>query len=226
VVAETGSGSDGAVDGQLAAALEDAQRTRTMANRHPALLWISDETGMCVEFNESWLKWRGRTAEEEFGNGWFEGVHPDDADRCMATYLSHFAERTPFEMDYRLKRADGEYRLILDAGSPWYHRDGSFAGFVGSCLDITDHVAIRRALAESEELFRVTVASLYEGVMTTDAQDHVLSMNHAAEELLGRSTAELVGRSLFALSDLAATTETGAPLVMDEWPTMVARRSP
>lgn len=178
------------------ALIYEADLWRAMANRHPALLWISDTTGMCTVFNEAWLSWRGRTLDEEFGAGWLTGVHPDDADRCMSTYLEHFAERTAFEMTYRLQRADGEYRQILDAGAPWFDSAGEFAGFVGSCLDITDHIAAARKFAETEALYRATVTGLHEGVVVTDREGIVLSANPAVEGLLSVRAEDLQGQPL------------------------------
>ena len=208
------------------ALMYEADRWRAMANRHPALLWVSDTTGMCTEFNESWLTWRGRTVAEEFGTGWLAGVHPDDSDACMSTYLSHFAQRTPFEMTYRLQRADGEYREILDAGAPWYLSDGEFAGFVGSCLDITDHLADARRLAESQELYSATVAGLHEGVIVTNGEGIVLSVNPAAVELLGVEPADLIDKPLLGLAERVPIMDlSGRMLEIHERPSAVVQRT-
>lgn len=208
------------------ALMYEADRWRAMANRHPALLWISDTTGACTVFNDAWLSWRGRTLEQEYGVGWLSGVHSDDAQACMATYLAHFAERTPFEMTYRLQRADGVYRQILDAGAPWFQSDGAFAGFVGSCLDITDHIAEARRLAETEALHRATVAGLNEGVIVTDGDGVVLSVNPAAVALLGVAADDLLGRPLLNLAErLPFVDVTGRTLETHERPSAVAQRT-
>lgn len=208
------------------ALMYEADRWRAMANRHPALLWISDTTGSCTVFNDAWLSWRGRTLEQEYGAGWLAGVHSEDAEACMATYLAHFAERTPFEMTYRLQRADGEYRQILDAGAPWFQSDGAFAGFVGSCLDITDHVAEARRLAETEELYRATVAGLHEGVIVTDGAGIVLFVNPAAVGLLGVEADELLGRPLLNLAERVPFVDvTGRTLETHERPSAVVQRT-
>lgn len=124
---------------------------QAMADAHPALLWASDTTGMCTEFNRTWLAFRGRTLEQEHGNGWLQGVHPDDADRCMATYVDAFTRREAFEMEYRLQRHDGEYRWILDSGAPRHTTDGTFAGYIGTCVDITDRRRREEAMAIQAE---------------------------------------------------------------------------
>lgn len=126
---------------------ETEQRFRTMADNSPVLLWMSGPDGLCNFFNQTWLEFTGRSLEEEWGVGWAELVHHEDFQRCMDVYAAHFNARTPFEMEYRLLRKDGEYRWILDRGAPRYLPDKSFAGFIGSCIDITD-----RKRAEEELL--------------------------------------------------------------------------
>ena len=120
------------------------------------LIWRADRTGGCNYFNERWLAFRGRTLDEESGNGWAEGVHAEDFDRCLKTYLEAFGKRQVFEMEYRLQRHDGVYRWIFDRGSPIF-TNGEFCGYVGSCVDVTDRVeaqqaAARRRIAELRQL--------------------------------------------------------------------------
>jgi two-component system, sensor histidine kinase PdtaS len=109
---------------------------RELADFAPVMIWRSGPDALCDWFNKPWLDFVGRTMEQEIGNGWAENVHPDDFDRCLKTYLSSFEARTAFSMSYRLKRRDGVYRNILDNGAPFY-RDGEFAGYFGSCIDIS-----------------------------------------------------------------------------------------
>ena len=111
---------------------------RALVDNAPSFIWISSETGTCTYFNRAWLAYTGRTLEQELGEGWTEGVHPDDLERCMDTYRSHFANRQPFRMEYRLRRADGTYGWVLDDGVPRYAEDGAFLGYIGSCVDVTD----------------------------------------------------------------------------------------
>jgi PAS domain S-box-containing protein len=93
---------------------------------------------LCEFFNSTWLRFTGRSLEQERGNGWAEGVHPEDFQDCMDRYLTAFVARESFRMEYRLRRADGKFRWILDHGVPRYAHDGSFEGFIGSCIDITE----------------------------------------------------------------------------------------
>lgn len=110
---------------------------RELADNAPVMIWRSGVDKLCDWFNQPWLDFVGRTMEEELGNGWAENVHADDLDRCLTIYTSSFDARKPFSMVYRLRRSDGEYREVLDNGAPFY-REGVFAGYFGSCIDVTD----------------------------------------------------------------------------------------
>jgi PAS domain S-box-containing protein len=134
------------------------QRFRTMADRAPVKIWISGPDRLCTYFNQRWLEFRGRSLEQELGNGWTEGVHPDDFKQCWETYAAAFDARQPFQMECRLQRHDGEYRWILDSGVPLFGEDGSFAGYIGSAIDITERrqyeAAMRDLNAELETRVR------------------------------------------------------------------------
>jgi PAS domain S-box-containing protein len=117
---------------------ESEQRFRRMAESLPVGVWMSDEQGLCTYFNQYWLQMSGRALEEEVGNGWLEAVHPDDRAGCMETYLGAFHARRRFEIEYRIRRFDGEYRWIHDIGMPRYSSDGTFHGYVGGAVDMTE----------------------------------------------------------------------------------------
>jgi PAS domain S-box-containing protein len=117
-----------------------------MANSAPALIWTRGTDAGCDWFNDPWLAFTGRTMEQELGDGWSEGVHPEDRERYAQTYRDAFASRTPFTVEFRLRRHDGEYRWVLDNGVPLFEGHGFFKGYVGSCIDITEmkHTQIER----------------------------------------------------------------------------------
>ncbi|MDJ0556313.1 MAG: PAS domain S-box protein [Microcoleaceae cyanobacterium MO_207.B10] len=117
---------------------ESEERFRSMADSAPVLIWVSGVDGKCNYFNQVWLKFTGRTLEEELGDGWIKGVHPEDLDYCLNTYINAFNTHQNFQMEYRLRRADGEYRWLLDTGIPRFTSNGEFAGYIGSCIDISE----------------------------------------------------------------------------------------
>jgi PAS domain S-box-containing protein len=104
----------------------------------PSLIWRSGTDAHCNYFNQTWLAFTGRTLEQELGDGWVDGVHPDDLERCASTYREAFQSQRPFVMDYRLRFNDGSYHWINDHGHPYFDLNGQFAGFIGSCYDIND----------------------------------------------------------------------------------------
>gem|GEM_PF-850566 len=178
---------------QLVEALRESEgRFRTMADSAPVLLWMSDPNGDCTFFNQSWLDFTGRSLEQEIGNNWSEGVHPEDLQSAEDIYREAFDKREDFQREYRLRRADEEYRWVLDKGVPRFLPDGSFAGYIGSVLDISDRREVERLKDEfisvvSHEL-RTPLTSilgaldlLASGVLQTQPQQGQQMLNIAAK---------------------------------------------
>jgi PAS domain S-box-containing protein len=121
-----------------AALHESEERFRIAADAAPVMIWKSGLDTRCDYFNHGWLAFTGRPLDAELGDGWADGLHPDDASRCLDTYLHAFHRREPFSVQYRLRRHDGEYRWILDNGVPRFDLEGTFIGFIGSAIDVTE----------------------------------------------------------------------------------------
>jgi len=145
--------------------LESEKRFCLVANTAPVMIWMSGPDKLCNYFNQPWLEFTGRPLEAELGNGWAQGVHPEDLAMYLDTYTQSFDIREPFEMQYRHRRHDGEYRWLLDDGVPRFNVDGSFAGYIGSCIDVTDRKltedslsTVGRRLIEAHEEERGRIA--------------------------------------------------------------------
>jgi PAS domain S-box-containing protein len=126
---------------------ESEERFRLVANSAPVMIWMSGPDKLCNYFNKPWVDFTGRPFDAELGHGWVKGVHPEDSDECLRKYVDAFDKRQVFEMEYRLRRHDGEYRWLLDIGVPRFNADGSFAGYIGSCLDITERKVAEEAMS-------------------------------------------------------------------------------
>lgn len=117
---------------------------RELADFAPVMIWRTGLDRMADWFNKPWLDFRGRSMAEEVGEGWVTGIHPDDISRCETVFFEAFGAREPYSLEFRLRRHDGVYRWIVETGTP-FQRHGAFAGYWGSCTDITDHRAAQQS---------------------------------------------------------------------------------
>jgi PAS domain S-box-containing protein len=140
---------------------------------------------LCSFFNKPWLDFTGRSMEQELGNGWAEGVHPDDLERCLQVYTSAFDAQQSFVMQYRLRRNDGEYRWISDQGVPRYDEQRRFAGYIGSCVDVTELMTKDEALRQSEERMRLAAAAVNLGIWEWHLATNEIWATNARRAVLG-----------------------------------------
>jgi PAS domain S-box-containing protein len=162
---------------------ESETRFQTLADTAPVLMWMSGPDKLCTFFNKGWLEFTGRTIERELGNGWAEGVHPDDLEQCWKAYVSAFAAREPFTLQYRLRHHDGVHRWIADKGVARYDLEGNFLGYIGACVDITDLLKKERALREFEERVTLAAEAARFGVWELDIGTNEIWMSEKAREL-------------------------------------------
>jgi two-component system, LuxR family, sensor kinase FixL len=172
---------------------ESESRFQIVADAAPVLIWMCGVDKLCTFFNKPWLDFTGRSIEQELGNGWAEGVHQDDFKRCLEVYTTAFDARQPFVMQYRLRRNDGEYRWISDQGVPRYDPQGRFAGYIGSCVDVTELVNKDQALRESEERMRVAAEAINLGIWEWDLTKDEIWATNARRALVGWPASGKIG---------------------------------
>jgi PAS domain S-box-containing protein len=171
---------------------ESESRFRFVADAAPVLIWMAGVDKLCTFFNKPWLDFTGRSTEQELGNGWAEGVHRDDLQNCLQVYTSAFDARQPFVMQYRLRRNDGEYRWVSDQGVPRYDAIGRFAGYIGSCVDVTELMTKDEALRQSEERMRLAAAAVNLGIWEWHLATNEIWATNARRGILGWPSTEKV----------------------------------
>jgi PAS domain S-box-containing protein len=188
---------------------QSEERFRTMADKAPVMIWMSGVDKLCTYFNQQWLNFTGRTMQQEVGDGWTEGVHPNDYACCLETYTSSCDNRKGFEMEYRLRRADGEYRWVLDSGTPRFSSDGEFLGYIGSCIDISERKESLEELRQAHDLLSQLKNQLEaENVYLQEE----LQLDQAFGEIVGQSDA--IKHVRFKINQVAPTDST--VLIMGE----------
>jgi len=181
---------------------ESEKRFRTLADTAPMLVWMSGCDKACEFFNKVWLDFTGRTLEQERGDGWVQGVHPEDLSLCLAVYGQSFDKRVPFEMEYRLRDRNGVYRWILDKGVPRYAPHGEFLGYIGCAIDITERREQVAALSDSEERYREVVNTQNDLVCRYRPDTTLTFVNAAYCRYFGRAREELIGTRFIELLPL------------------------
>jgi PAS domain S-box-containing protein len=185
----------------------------------PVMIWVSGQNKLCNWFNRPWLTFTGRNMAQEMGNGWLEGVRSDDVDRCLRIYTSHFDCRKPFRMQYRLRRHDGMHRWIDDTGIPRYARDGTFLGYIGSCIDIHDQreseAQLRHCLLEVAHLNRRADAAILADAVAHELNQPLAAIltNAEAGELLLKATPPDLDQLSGILADIRKDDQRAAEVI-------------
>ena len=173
--------------------LESEVRFRSVANSAPVLIWMSGTDKLYTFFNQPWLDFTGQTLEQELGNGWTEGMHDDDRERFWQLYSASFERRQEFTMEYRLRRADGEYRWILDRGVPRFSENGEFTGYIGSCIDISDRISTEKTLQERETQLRTALDAADLGTWIWDIGTNEVILSEGSQSILDFAPGEFPG---------------------------------
>jgi len=164
---------------------ESEDRFRNIADAAPVMMWISDSARGCEWFNRPWLEFTGRPLEAELGEGWLDNLHPDDRDRVLTQYDRSFAGRTPFRIDFRLRRHDGAWRTLEETGAPQFSASGAFINFIGCCADVTEQRLSESALRESEERLRLSIEVGRMAVWEVDHATRAVAVSPELNLLLG-----------------------------------------
>ena len=173
-----------------AALRESEERFRTMADTAPVMIWMAGCDKLCYYFNAKWLEFTGKALEDEIANGWVEGVHPDDRQRCIEIYFNAFDARQTFSMEYRLQNKHGEYSWVLNKGTPRFDADENFVGYIGSCIDITERKQAEEKIAQQAVLLDVAT----DAILLRSLQGDILYCNQSAESMYGWTADEALGK--------------------------------
>lgn len=196
---------------------ESEQRFRATANAAPVLIWMSGPDKRCTWFNQRWLDFVGRAMEQEIDDGWCDNLHPADFDRALDTYHAAFDVRRPYEMEYRLQRSDGAWRWLLERATPHYGPQGEFIGYIGTCIDITEHRETVEQLRESRARFKTLAESLPQMIWTCLRDGYCDYLSRQWLDYTGRGEAQQLGSGW-----LEQVHPDDLPHVQAEWTRVVA----
>ncbi len=183
---------------------ESETHYRTLANSGQALIWTSGIDKKNDYFNQPWLDFTGRSLDQELGDGWTEGVHPDDLQSCLIIYKTAFDRQEKFSMEYRIRHADGSYRWIQNNGSPRYNSAGEFIGYIGHCLDITEHKLNEQKIVDNEKLLTNIIENIPITLIIKDINTLNYTMvNKASEILFDEDRKNILGKNVYDLFHLS-----------------------
>jgi PAS domain S-box-containing protein len=174
---------------------ESEERFRNMADNSPVMIWTTDPGGLCTFISRSWYEFTGHSPETALGRGWLEATHPDDRGRLEEIFLAANERGEPFSLEYRLRRHDGSYGWGLESATPWLGKDGSFLGYIGSVVDITD---LKEAELQAARLAAI-VSSSEDAIISKNLDGRITSWNSGAAKLFGYEAEEMIGQSILRL---------------------------
>lgn len=166
-------------------------------NDFPNPIWRSGIDKKFNYFNKSWFDFTGRTFNQEIGNGWREGIHPDDRDDFLTTFTNSYTNRVPFSVRYRLRRRNGSYHWLISYGAPLFSKQGEFSGYIGSCYDVDKIIKAKENIRISERKYRQLHDSMMDGYVSVDLEGNILECNESFREMLGFSDDELMKMSFY-----------------------------
>jgi PAS domain S-box-containing protein len=172
------------------------EQYRAIVEGAAVMIWRCDTRGNATYLNDAWQRFTGRDVSSDLGYTWAEAVHPEDRERCLATLMEHLRDQLPFEMQYRIRRHDGEYRWCLDRGVPFTDEKGRFAGFIGTLIDINEQRVASEYLEYQAHVQRAITENAVSGLLLVDDRGHTTYMNPAAREVLGFTVEEMSQRTL------------------------------
>ena len=178
--------------------IESVELFQTMAENVPAMIWMSGSDKFNDYFNKTWLEFTGRTLAEESNEGWLNGVHVDDRQKCIETYNQSLKEQKGFYLEYRLRRYDGKYRWVADNSVPRYGNDGSFLGFISASIDIDDQKRFREKIQDSELLFKTISNTSPAALWMTDRDRNNIFVSETWLRWTGRTFNEEIKQGWFS----------------------------
>jgi PAS domain S-box-containing protein len=175
---------------------ETEARFQALADCAPVMLWTTNENFACLFFNQTWLDFTGRTLEQEISVGWTASLHPDDFHSCLNACHSAMQARRPFEIEFRFKRCDGEYRWLLGSGKPRFVNADAFVGYVGAFVDVTERRRSEATLHATQAQLESVIQLSSDAIVCTDETQRITLFNESAEIMFGYEAAEVLGATL------------------------------
>ena len=178
---------------------ESERRFRMMADHAPVMIWMTGPDQRTTFVNTLYLDFTGRTLEQEADGAWVEAIHAEDRERSLEIYRRALDARTAFAMEFRFRRRDGEWRWVTGTGSPLYLDDGTFSGYIGTCIDVTDRRRAEDGIREREQRLRAILTAAADAIITIDRHGTIVSVNPAAERIFGYTQSELLSQKVTIL---------------------------